>query len=275
MSEARVPMYGSRDNVCIDTMRILDSCRDKDCFEDAKVFLTDFGQEIIEKAGSLRVKDTKVICCNISADRIQFNRGFYQVTVRFYTKITIEACICMGKIQEIEGIAVTEKKVVLFGGEGCVRTFRSSVDRDFCTGCIEPDEGNDKPNVVVDLVDPIALSIKVKERCEPCHCCCSCAGELPQKVCACINGTLSEYDRTDKQLYVTLGFFSVIRIERPSQLVVSATEYSIPEKECPICTDVDPCAVFSKMAFPVSEFSPTVVPSGNMTYRSECDCKKR
>ena len=37
-----------REAVCIETNRILDSCRDRDCFEDVKVILTDFGSEIIE-----------------------------------------------------------------------------------------------------------------------------------------------------------------------------------------------------------------------------------
>jgi hypothetical protein len=40
---------GRKDSVCIDSMRILDSCRDKDCYEDVRVFLTDFGQDVIEK----------------------------------------------------------------------------------------------------------------------------------------------------------------------------------------------------------------------------------
>ena len=39
----------AKEMICIDTYRILDSCRDKDCFEDVRVFLTDYGQEIIEK----------------------------------------------------------------------------------------------------------------------------------------------------------------------------------------------------------------------------------
>ena len=91
-----------RGTVCIDTKRILDSCRDRDCFEDTKVLLTDFGQEMIEKASSLRVKDTKVVCSDIILDPIQFNKGFYQITVRLYTKLCIEACICLGKISKCQ-----------------------------------------------------------------------------------------------------------------------------------------------------------------------------
>ena len=48
------------------------------------------------------------------------------VTVRFYTKLCLEACLCLGRTQEFEGVAVTEKKVVLYGNESNVKTFKSS-----------------------------------------------------------------------------------------------------------------------------------------------------
>jgi len=266
-------LYG-RDNVCIDTMRILDSCRDRDCFEDVPVFLTDFGQEIIEKSSSLRVKDTNVVCANIIVDPIAFNKGFYQITVRSYTKLCIEACICAGKTQELEGIAVTEKKVVLFGGEGNVRTFRSKSGSDFCAPCTPYEEGSNAPEVVVDTVDPIALSIKIKEPAQCCCCCCCSVNELPSSVHNCLNGSLCDYRSGDKELVVSLGFFSVIRIERPAQLVVNANEYCIPDKECVMNDEEDPCKIFSKMAFPISEFCPATTPSNQQGTISLCDCKK-
>ena len=39
---------GARENVCISCDRILDSCRDKDCFENVRVYLSDCGQEMVE-----------------------------------------------------------------------------------------------------------------------------------------------------------------------------------------------------------------------------------
>ncbi|MBO5744786.1 MAG: hypothetical protein J6R60_03265 [Clostridia bacterium] len=269
-------LYG-RDNVCIDTKRILDSCRDRDCFEDTKVLLTDFGQEMIEKASSLRVKDTKVVCSDIILDPIQFNKGFYQITVRLYTKLCIEACICLGKTQEIEGVAVTEKKVVLFGGEGNVRIFKSNPTGDFCAPCISADnESYGNPEVVVETVDPIALSVKVVDpcKCAPVNCCTlCCACDMPKVVHSCLNGSLTDYRNGDRELLVSLGFFSVIRIQRPTQLVVSASEYCIPDKECIMADEEDPCSIFSKMAFPISEFCPSQTPSSNHPI-SVCDCKK-
>lgn len=274
MNETRGPgpVQPRRDTVCIDSMRILDSCRDKDCFEDVRVYLTDFGQEVIEKSGSVRVKSTEVVCCSILADPVQFNRGFYQITVRFFTKLCLEACICLGKSQEIEGICVCEKKVVLYGSEGNVRVFKSDPgSSDFC-GCPGNfEEGSNKPSVVVECVDPIALTCKVKENC--CSCCM--VEELPEKVTCCVNGTLCDYSPSGKHLYVSLGFFSVIRIERPGQFIVNATDYCVPDKECVVSDDEDPCSVFERMAFPVAEFCPPTLGQLPVHSGGSCFCKNK
>ena len=245
-----------RENVCIDTYRILDSCKDKDCFEDTKLFLTDSGQEIIDKSGSVRVVSTEILWTDITIDPVKFNKGFYQVGIRYYTKVVLEVCVCLGKVQEIEAIAVNDKTVVLFGGEGCVSTFRSSDNPgDFCMCKNDETKLSGKPSVVVEVVDPIALSVKVCEH-EPPNCCCCCcsAEEMPGAVLNRLSGTLTS-SHGSKNVYVSLGFFSVIRMERPAQLIVSATEYSVPDKVCPKVAEEDPCAIFAKMSFPVNEFS--------------------
>ena len=61
-----------------------------------------------------------------------------------------------------------------------------------------------------------------------------------------------------RQLLVTLGQFSIIRLERDAQLVVPVLDYAIPCKEC--CdnpgSSEDPCEMFSRIPFPAQEFSP-------------------
>ena len=61
-----------------------------------------------------------------------------------------------------------------------------------------------------------------------------------------------------RQLYVTLGQFSIVRLERDAQLVVPVLDYAIPHKEC--CDNPgggeDPCEMFSRIPFPAQEFSP-------------------
>ena len=264
-----------RENICVDSMQILDSCRDKDCFADLRVYLTEFGQDIIEKTGNIKVRDTEVICVNVQADPIQFNRGFYGVTVRTYTRLVLDACLCPGKSQEFEGVAVCEKKVVLYGGEGCVRVFKSTpIEDSFCSAPCEFEEGTNKPTVIVETVDPMVLSCKVKQSCG-CGCsCCSSVEELPRNVCCRINGNLIDHQGLQKHLYVTLGFFSIIRIERPGQFVLSAEEYCVPEKECLQADDEDPCAVFEKMAFPFSQFCPASSAPLRPGEAGNCGCRK-
>ena len=64
----------------------------------------------------------------------------------------------------------------------------------------------------------------------------------------------------DKQrLFVTLGQFSIIRLERPAQIIVPVLDYAIPTKEC--CSDPggcseDPCEMFSRIPSPAARFAP-------------------
>lgn len=250
-----------KENICIDTYRVLDSCRDKDCYENVKVYLTDFGEEIIERTSTIRAKCAKIISAYIDVVDVPFNRGFYQLNIKIYTKITFEACICQGNVQEFEGIAVVEKKVILFGSEGNVSVFKSeSHGTGFCDAhSCNSTKTNNLPRAVLETVDPIVLNVNVVEPRHHNLCCCCCIDDIPEYVANGLNGRL--IDRDDKALVVSLGFFSVVKIERPAQLLVSATEYNIPDKECIAAREDDPCTLFRAMSFPVNEFSP-YVPQG-------------
>lgn len=255
-----------KENICIDTYRVLDSCRDKDCFENVRVYLTDFGEEIIDRTSIIRAKCAKIVSAYIDINDVPFNRGFYQLNIKMYVKIVFEACISQGNVQEFEGIAVVEKKVILYGSEGNVNVFKSEQNTSgFCNPApCEGNRSNNLPIAVLETVDPIILNVKVVEpRVFPC-CCCCCVDDIPDFVYNHINGKLC--DRDNKALVVSLGFFSVVKIERPAQLVVSATEYNIPDKECITAQEDDPCTLFKSMAFPVSEFSPPVFNN------SSCPC---
>lgn len=141
MAESRfpcAPLGSSRDTVCIDTNRVLDSCRDRDCFEHVRVYLSSFGNEVLEHTGAIRVKSAKIVWTQISLDPIQFNNGFYALTVRFYVKLGFEACIGCGRSQELQGVAVLEKRVILYGGESNVNIFKSQADCDSFCACPAP-----------------------------------------------------------------------------------------------------------------------------------------
>ena len=65
-----------------------------------------------------------------------------------------------------------------------------------------------------------------------------------------------------------MGQFSIIRLERDTQLVVPAYDYCLPEKESPVTVTDDPCTLFSRIHFPVEEFFPPDSISESEDYRS-------
>ena len=101
----------------------------------------------------------------------------------------------------------------------------------------------------------MVLSSRVREVCE-----CSCSDTVCQ-IPGAIRGQFDEelvLSGDKHRLFVTLGQFSIIRLERDAQLVVPVLEYSIPCKECcdgPGCSE-DPCELFSRIPFPEEQFSP-------------------
>lgn len=267
----------ARETVCIETNRVLDSCRDRDCFEHVRVYLSCFGNEILERTGAIRAKCANIVWTYIGIDPIQFNRGFYSVTIRFYVKVVFEACVGGGRSQELEGIAVLEKRVILYGGESNVNIFKSSAcGNDFCS-LPNPDCGErNVPTAIIEVVDPVLLSTKIVEKASDCNCCCCCQeNDLPEAVLSSLDSPL-QFDDDDKgrrYLTVSLGIFSVVRIVRPGQFLVQATEYNIPEKECHPVEEDDPCHVFRCMPFPVSEFcSQGAAPTTVNERPSRCGC---
>ncbi len=262
-----------KETVCIETNRILDSCRDRDCFENVKVFLTDCGKEIIEHTSAVRVKHAYIKQANISLDPVQFNRGFYAINIRFFIKITFEACVGNGRSQEFDGVAVIEKKVILYGGECNANVFRSNGDfSDFCAYPEPCKKEVNVPTAVVETVEPIILGVNVLEdKRDCCSCCCCC--DIPESVASSLNGNLP-YDDDDERRYlaVSIGIFSIVRIVRPGQYIVNATEYIIPDKECVSPSNDDPCSVFRSMAFPVSEFGCSSGHTHHEKGNGKCGC---
>ena len=63
--------------VCIDTRRVLDSCRDRDCFEDTRVYLTCSGEEILANSGNVRTRSANLLWAYVSVDEVPFNCGFF------------------------------------------------------------------------------------------------------------------------------------------------------------------------------------------------------
>jgi hypothetical protein len=225
----------------------------------------------------VRVKDACIAWTYIGIDPVQFNRGFYSITIRFYIKLIFEACVCPGRSQEFDGIAVLEKQVVLYGGDSTVNIFRSSSDSS--AFCAEPEpcyKERTVPTAVVEAVDPIVLGVRVLEpACPEPICCCCCACDVPESIAGCLSAPLYGVatghgggDDGCRILTVSLGIFSLVRVVRPAQYLINATEFCVPDKECVSANPTDPCELFRSMAFPIGEFCPPPMPAPD----NKCGC---
>ena len=243
-----------REAVCIHTKKIFDSCKDKDCIEDLRVYPTRGCQEVIDRAVSVKAGCAELLYAYIDVEPVTFNRGFYTVDVRFFYRITADAFVGAARPVEITGLAVFDKRVILFGSEGSAKVFTSTGKN--CGSDIQGLPATTAPTAVVESVDPIILGMKLVEVCQCRHndnCC-----EIPPAVCACFPEELVTGGDVHR-LFVTLGQFSIIRLERDTQLLMPAYDYCMPEKDCDCgcdCRQEDPCELFRKVQFPVGEFFP-------------------
>ena len=245
-----------REAVSINTRKIFDSCRDKDCIDDLRVFPTETSQSYIDNALSIRPRRAELLYCAVKVEPISFNRGYYTVDCTYFYRITGET---FPSGNSILGLAVFDKRAMLFGSEGSVKSFSSEEK--------EPSADADElPLAVVDAVDPIALHMKLVEAETPG------STELEQRaIPAFIADAFPEplvLTDTARRWYTTVGQFSIIRLERDTQLLIPAYDYSLPDKECPGSTPDDPCEMFSKIRFPVEEFFPPNVVENCPDYRS-------
>lgn len=245
-----------REAVCIHTRKIFDSCRDKDCIEDLRVYPTTTSQEALDRAISVKAKCAQLLYASVDVGPVSFNRGFYTVDVRYFYRITADAFTGAARPVEVCGLAVFDKRVILFGSEGNAKIFTSDTVLYGQDMQVLPQAN--APTAVVESVDPLVLSMKLVEVCNCRPCDCSCA-EIPTAVASCfaeglvVNGDVN-------RLFVTLGQFSIIRLERDTQLLIPVYDYCMPEKECSCdagcdCQE-DPCELFRRVQFPVGEFFP-------------------
>ena len=67
---------GIREAVCIHTKKIYDSCRDKDCIEDLRVYPTRSSQAVIDRALSVRGGRAELLQAYIDVEPASYNRGY-------------------------------------------------------------------------------------------------------------------------------------------------------------------------------------------------------
>ena len=248
---------GIREAVCIHTKKIYDSCRDKDCVEDLRFYPQAQYSDVLSRALSVKGGSARLLHVYVDVEPVSFNRGFYTVDMRFFYHVTLQAYMSSPIPVTVEGLCVFDKRVILYGSEGNAKIFSS----EFRSG--EPDlqllQRSNLPTAVVEAVDPIVLDARIVERRGrgDRDCCDLC--EVPDFISGCFNGGLSNSDE-GRRIYITLGQFSIVRLERDSQLLIPVYDYCMPTKECAGSGGADavedPCSIFRDIAFPVNEFFP-------------------
>lgn len=253
---AEMPDSGSEDSiefepVCLEVPRIYDSCGAKDCLRDLTVFFTSENQELIDTATSVRITRVSVITATVDVDSVAFNRGYYSVDETFYFLCCCEVYTAAGALPtSITGIAVSSKRVMLYGSDGCVKRFSSDstavidpVELDCCAGY-----NSSLPTANVQVSSPVALAASlVPVTTVPI------VPFVPENVVDFIGGNLVA--PVTQQVMTTIGLFSITTLSRSVQLMLPSYDFCMPRKECDDRTD-DPCEAFSKIDFPTDAFFP-------------------
>ena len=228
MAETVVPgpvsdLSAVREATCIHTKKIFDSCQSKDCIEDLRLYPCGSSQCVIDQ--------------------------------RYFYKVTADALTGCSHPTQVSGLAVFDKRAILFGSESCAKVFSSDGT---CAGMQEPLVlGHNKPLAVVEAVDPIILNMKLCNVCERPSCGESVLTDVPVGIQAAFEEPISLEGSTTKRVYISLGQFSILRLERDTQLLIPVYDYCMPDKECTCerCDD-DPCDIFQQVNFPVGQFFP-------------------
>ncbi len=265
---------------CIDTYRIYDSCRNQECPEDLTVMVTDEGQRILDCASSIRVKSVKILWTKIDTEEMPFNKGYFQINTRYFIHTVLDCCTGLGTGQDVAGLCVFDKSVLLYGGEGSVSVFKSDIQPDsFCPATLSViHQSTNHPRAVVEVAEPVALRLNVLcyENCQSFGIKLCEAAQIPEVVTKSYTGSFREAGPGNKVCYLSLGLFSMVRIERPAQLVIPACDLCVPsgngEYELPY---TDPCSLFRSMEFPLGEFYPQIRPLNTAgAANQKCGCNK-
>ena len=254
-----------KEAVCIDAGRVYDSCSDKDCLEDMRVYFTERDQMIIDHAVSVRAKKVCVLTTYIDVEALPVNRGYYSCDLTFFFGVQLEVFSGHGiPCTTVDGVGMFDKNVILYGSEGSVKVFSSEFRAEQHDRQEMPTRN--MPRCCVQVAEPIILGCRIAEKCDvACACSCCCCGNIPENICSAYGGHFTE--NCERFVYVTIGIFTIVQLVRNVQMLIPVYDYCLPNKECCPTTD-NPCELFRKMCFPVDEFFPP------RDEGHECGCRK-
>ena len=114
-----------REALSIHTRKITDSCRDKDCIEDLRVYLTTGSQAILDTASGAKVRCADLLYTYIDVEPVAFDRNHYCIDVTFYYRVLADATVGTCRPASLYGLAVFSKRAVLCGEDSGAHIFTS------------------------------------------------------------------------------------------------------------------------------------------------------
>ena len=137
----------------IHTQKITDSCRDKDCIEDLRVYLTRDSQAVLDTAAGAKVRCAELIYTSVDVSPVTFNSGHYYIDLTFYYRIVADAIVGTCRPAALYGLALFSKRAVLCGEGSSAHIFRSDVrETCLCSGKM--------PTAVVEVTDTNSQNTK-------------------------------------------------------------------------------------------------------------------
>jgi hypothetical protein len=240
-----------KEAVCVDAGRVYDSCCDRDCLENLRLYFSPEDQRTVNCAIDVRARCATLLTTLVTVEPVTFNRGYYGVDMQFYFLVELDIYTdgCCHSTT-VKGIATYRKKVILYGSEGNAKVFTSNTQS--CEKDVVLPVGNHYPTAYVQAVDPVALTANICE-CNGNDCCVSL--NAPGGVLATIGGCIADSESIKQTVCITLGLFTVVQLVRNVQMLMPVYDFCVPEKECVTTTD-DACDIFSRIQFPLDEFFP-------------------
>lgn len=91
-----------------------------------RLYPTVSSQAVIDRAISLKAGQAELLYAYIDVEPVGFNRGFFTVDVRYFYRVTADAFVGATRPVSICGLAVFDKRAILFGSEGSAKVFSSN-----------------------------------------------------------------------------------------------------------------------------------------------------
>lgn len=258
--------------VCIDTARVYDSCADKDCIANLRVYFNTTDQRTVGAATTIRCRGCEVVNVFSEIEKVPFNTGYYSVDNTFYFRVLLDVYSGpYAQPQTVSGLCVFSKKSILYGSEGSVKVFSSEYEAG------APDTQSPSittnPRAKIQVATPICLDARFCRLCDCVDNITDPENGIPEQVKRVFGGDFKQ-ENAERAVRVTLGLFTILQLERDVQMLIPAYDFCMPTKECADHTE-DPCEAFNRISFPVNEFfPPESFEADSASGLPDCGCAK-